>query len=102
MSILSHQNQSAERENDEKIAVCGGDFSFYFSRVQSGVEFILTHFKKESWFPRRVSTAATRREQRSKQQRHGNVIFRRGFVGRLPYRRIWCTSGKSRLIIYRT
>jgi len=78
MSILSHQNQSAERENDEKIAVCGGDFSFYFSRVQSGVEFILTHFKKESWFPRRVSTAATRREQREVSNRDMAMLYFEG------------------------
>jgi hypothetical protein len=60
---LSLQNQVAERENDKKIVGGVGKFSFCFSGVQSGLAFILRHCS-EPLFPRKVSTAATRREQK--------------------------------------
>lgn len=63
MSDLTLQNHTAERENDEKTGITTSDNFARFSMVQSGLEFILSHFK-EPWFPRKVSTAATRREQK--------------------------------------
>jgi hypothetical protein len=52
-------------------------FSSYNSRVQSGLEFILSHFS-EPWFPMMVSTAATRKEQRQVPDKDMAMLYYRG------------------------
>jgi hypothetical protein len=61
-AILSLQNQAAERENGKKTCITRSDISSSFSRVERGLEFILSHFR-EPLFPRKVSTAATENKQ---------------------------------------
>jgi hypothetical protein len=77
MTILTFQNQVAERENKENNRVCVGDFSSCFSRVQSGLEYILNHFS-ESHFPRNVSTAATRNVQKPVNDKDRAMLYYQG------------------------
>jgi hypothetical protein len=58
MSIFSPQNQAAERENDQSSPIIHCQFSFRFSGVESGLDFILSHFR-EYLFPRKVMTKTT-------------------------------------------
>ena len=51
-----------EHENEKNNRVCGGYFSSSFLRVQSGLEFILSHFSGPS-FPRKISRSGTERHQ---------------------------------------
>lgn len=60
---MSLQNQVTDRKNEKKIGECGGDFCLHSSRVERGLEFILSHFS-EPLFPRTVSTAVTEKKQR--------------------------------------
>jgi hypothetical protein len=60
MSNFCSQQLPSERENEEKKCVCGEDISFRFSQIQSGLDFILSHFDNNSdFFPRKIMTAAT-------------------------------------------
>jgi hypothetical protein len=77
MSILYSQQLPSERENAEKKCACGGDFSFSFSAVESGLEFILSHFS-EPHFPRKVSTAATDKRQYEVQDKDQAMLYFQG------------------------
>src|SRR5215218_3199106 len=58
MSALYSQQLPSERENEEKSG-CVGGFSFSFSQVQSGLDFILKHLSGPQ-FPRCIMVSASR------------------------------------------
>jgi hypothetical protein len=45
-----------------KEIIADDDFSYRFSRVQSGLEFMLSHFS-EPWLPRMISRTPVNRQQ---------------------------------------
>ena len=56
MTTFISQQLPSEHEKEEKNAYSGSDVFIYFSRVESGLEFILGHLSGPH-FPRRISTA---------------------------------------------
>lgn len=77
MINLTAQNQAAERENDEKQGITTSDISSSFSKVQSGLDFILSHFS-EPLFPRKVSTAATDKRQHQVVDKDRTMLYYQG------------------------
>jgi hypothetical protein len=62
MTTFSVQNEPSERETSENTCITNPDFSSHFSKVESGLEFMLSHFS-EPWLPRMISRTPVNRQQ---------------------------------------
>jgi hypothetical protein len=67
MTTFSVQNEPSERETSENTCITNPDFSSHFSKVESGLEFMLSHFS-EPIFPRKIATTATAASRKYQQQ----------------------------------
>jgi hypothetical protein len=77
MTNFCSQQLPSERENVQKTVSTNPDNFAHFSRVESGLEFILSHFK-EPLFPRTISRTAVNRRQYEVQDKDTAMLYFQG------------------------